>query len=74
MTRYEYLKTLSPSQMAEFINLPIRCYQLCDDTEMGCANGCKWNDGKDKIEQWLNDELFSCDEFIRMEREDVTYI
>lgn len=58
MTRYEYLKTLSPSQMAEFINLPIRCFELCDDFEGGCANGCKWNDGKDKIEEWLNGELF----------------
>lgn len=50
------IRSMSDEELAEFINIPIDCFDLCDDMHNGCALNCKKHNGLDVILEWLQSE------------------
>ena len=58
MINIERIKLMNTQQLAEFINIPIGCNDICKDHKEGCAWSCKHNGGVDMIKEWLVREIW----------------
>lgn len=57
MTNIEWIKSMDSQRLAEFINIPIGCNDICKDHNYGCAWNCKHNQGVDIIKEWLEQDV-----------------
>ena len=62
MTNFELIKSMNIESLAKFINIPISCNDICDDSCVGCAHSCKHRNGEGIIYRWLNSDIIGGDD------------